>query len=147
MHKILVVDDDKALTKALSIRLRAAGFDVEVCNCAHDASGAVLQIRPVAIILDIDMPSYTGPEFHMCLQFSQRSRGIPIIYLSGHDTLENRRMAAQQGAVGFLTKPYDADELVVTLNSAIHMSAVYAQLPAIRSKECQLGRGVELAAD
>lgn len=73
--------------------------------------------RPQVIILDVDMPCYSGPEFHHCLKFADRTRHIPVIYLSGHDTDSNRRVASEQGAVAFLTKPYDADELIRTIRS------------------------------
>lgn len=119
MSKILVVDDDKALTKAMALRLGAAGFEVHVCNDAHEASDTVVRCMPGAIVLDIDMPGYTGPEFHQCLQFTRRARHIPVIFLSGHDTEANRRIASVQGAAAFLTKPYDSDELIRTLHSVI----------------------------
>ena len=122
VYKILIVDDDQALTRALTVRLRAAGFHVDVSNSAYDATRVAPHARPDLIILDVDMPGYTGLEFHQCLQFTQRSRHIPVIYLSGHDTELNRRLAFEQGAATFLTKPYDADHLVTAIHSAIEAS-------------------------
>ena len=122
MHKILIVDDDQSLTHALTVRLRAAGFHVDVSNSAYDATPMALHLRPDLMILDIDMPGYTGTEFHQCLQYSLRARNTPVIYLSGHDTEMNRRLAFEQGAATFLTKPYDADHLVTAIHSAIEAS-------------------------
>lgn len=122
MHKILVIDDDKGVTRALAIRLRSAGFEVVTCNAAEEASSAAVRERPAVIILDVDMPHYTGFEFHQCLQFAQRVCAVPVVYLSGHDTEVNRRMAAEQGAMAFVTKPYDSDQLMATIRSTIDRS-------------------------
>lgn len=123
MSKILVVDDDKALTKAIAVRLQSAGFSVVVQNCAHDASSSVVQCLPDLIILDVDMPGYTGLEFHHCLQFSSRARDIPVVYLSGRDCADNRRIAFEQGAVAFLTKPFDSNDLVVSIKSILELQS------------------------
>jgi DNA-binding response OmpR family regulator len=118
-RRILLVDDDKDLLRALATRLRSVGYDVQTCSSAEHASPAAARGRLDLIILDIDMPSFTGPEFHHCLQFSERAKGTPVVYLTGHDTDSNRRMASEQGAAAFLTKPYDPAELVATVQSVI----------------------------
>ncbi len=79
VSRILVVDDDKALTQAMAVRLRHAGFEVSVCNSAHEASDIVVRYHPSVIILDIDMPGYTGPEFHQCLRGCVRSKIILVL--------------------------------------------------------------------
>jgi len=116
---ILVVDDDKALTLGLALRLRSVGFEVRVCNDAGDAGAVAVREKPAAIILDIDMPRCTGLELHHCFQFAARLRDTPVIYLSGYRTEAHLQMAAEQGASAFLTKPYIAEELVAALRSAI----------------------------
>ena len=119
MHKVLIVDDDRALTLALKVRLKAMGFDVQACGTADDASQCVLRWRPDVIILDIELPSYTGLEFHECLRYSAVARDIPVVYLSGHDSDSHRRIAHQQGARAFVVKPYDPDDLGRTLYSVM----------------------------
>jgi len=119
LPRVLIIDDDKALTRALSVRLKNVGFDVAFANSATEASHLTLQYRPDAIVLDVDMPHYTGPEFHDCLRFAGRARHIPVIYLSGQNSESNRRMAFAQGAKAFVAKPYDIHHLVQTLHNAI----------------------------
>lgn len=124
MNKILIVDDDRSLALALRLRLTAMGFSARTCASAEEATPLVLRWRPDAIILDIDMPSYTGLEFHECLRFSAVGRDIPVIYLSGHDSSVYRRVALEQGARAFIIKPYNAEQLARTLDSVIASCAV-----------------------
>ena len=119
MSQVLVVDDDKSLTLALSVRLRRAGFNVLTANSADEASMVALREQPELIILDIDMPHFTGFEFHQCLEFGARVKGTPVVYLSGHDNETNRREACAQGARAFVAKPYDATELVEIVRAAL----------------------------
>ena len=119
MNRVLVVDDDRALTRAINVRLTAEGFRVHICHDAHEASRAAVHQLPDLIILDVDLPGYSGMELHHCLQFSDRAKNIPVIYLSGYDTQTNRRVAFEQGAAAFLTKPYDPSVLVETIRTTI----------------------------
>src|SRR6185503_9584338 len=106
MQTIVVVDDDDALRQALSIRLRAAGFEVLSSEHPDSALKLVLHHKPALLVLDIEMPGYTGLEFHECLQLSNRGRSIPVLYLTGRDSSSYRLRASKQGASGFMTKPY-----------------------------------------
>lgn len=117
--KILVVDDDRPSSLALSVRLRAAGFEVHTAEDAEAASSIALHDRPDLILLDIDMPRYSGLEWHECLQFSERGRRIPVVYLSEHDTLTHRLLAHQQGARAFVGKPYETRRLLGTVQGIV----------------------------
>jgi CheY-like chemotaxis protein len=110
--RILIVDHDRAMTSALAARLEGAGYDVTACHCSHAATKIALRRQPELIILDVDMPEFTGLEFHECLQYAGRCRDIPVIYLSANDSPTSRRVALRQGARAFLTKPYDASHLL-----------------------------------
>lgn len=115
MPTVIVVDDDEAIRKALSIRLGTAGFSVITCEHPHAAQPLVLHHRPDLLVLDIEMPRYSGLEFHECLAFSSRGRSIPVLYLTGKDGWDYRLRARKQGAAAFVTKPYDPEELVETV--------------------------------
>jgi len=117
--KVLVVDDDAHITHALETRLCWEGFEVLSVNDAHQAAELVFGFRPDVVVLDIDMPSYTGLEFHACLTKVERGRSIPVIYLTGNGNRTNRAQARRQNAFAFMTKPYEASSLVEVLQGAI----------------------------
>lgn len=119
MPKILVVDDDHALTRALSVRLSASGFEVVTAHSAQEASHVAVRERPDLILLDVDLPHFSGLELHECLRFAGRLRDVPVIYLSGNDSLTNRAVAFQQGARAFLPKPYDSQQLLRTIRDVL----------------------------
>lgn len=110
--RLLIVDHDRTMSSALTARLEREGYDVEVCHSALVAAEVVLRHPPDLIILDVDMPIFTGLEFHECLQYAGRSRDIPVIYVSASDSATSRLVALRQGARAFLTKPYDPRRLL-----------------------------------
>ncbi len=119
MATVLVIDDDRALTRAICVRLQGAGYDVLVTHDAASGSRLAVSARPDAILLDFDLPSCSGLELHECLRFAERSRHIPVVYLSSCDSVTKRVAAFRNGASAFLSKPYNAAELLNVLEMAI----------------------------
>lgn len=117
--KVLVVDDDAALAQTIAIRLRAAGYLVLTAECAGDAAEMAVRQRPDAIVVDTDLPRFTGLELHHCLQFADRSRGIPVVYLTRENTESIRRAACELGAKAVLTKPFDSVKLIGAVKLAV----------------------------
>jgi twitching motility two-component system response regulator PilH len=105
---------------ALSVRLRKTGLEVLTCHNAHEAPQIVLRERPDVILLDIDMPHFTGLEVHECLRLAERTRRIPVIYVSGSISPIDRQVALRQGAKAFLVKPFETETLLETIRSVLH---------------------------
>ena len=122
MARILVVDDDRTMGLALSVRLRSVGLEVLECHSAHEASRVVLHERPDVLLLDVDMPHFTGLELHECLQLTERGRNIPVIYVSGSVSLADREIAFRQGAKAFIRKPFDPQTLIDAIRSVLEES-------------------------
>ncbi len=116
---IMVIDDDAGVRQGLQVRLKSAGFDVLTAAHPEQAISVVMRERPDLILLDIDMPNFTGLDFHESLLVSRRAGRIPIVYLSGTGTPPNREDAFRQGARAFIAKPYDAHELVATIRGVL----------------------------
>jgi len=119
----MIIDDDAALRNGLSIRLRSAGFKVLTAEHPDTVFNTVLRNQPDLVLLDIDMPHFSGLDFHECLRVTDRGRNIPIVYLSGMRSLSSRQDAFRQGARAFLTKPYDPHELLATVRGVLAASA------------------------
>ena len=117
--KILIVDDDRTMVLALSVRLRSAGLEVITCQSAHDASHVALRERPDVLLLDVDMPHFTGLELHECLRLTERGRRLPVIYVSGSVSPSDHQIAFRQGAKAFIRKPFDPQTLIDTIRSVL----------------------------
>lgn len=140
MATLMIIDDDAGLRQSLSIRLRAAGFEVLAAAHPDAALSTILRVQPDLLLLDINMPHYSGLDFHQCLQVTERGRDIPIIYLSGHRTPAHLQDAYRQGARAFIVKPYDAHELLATITGVLESRAQRA-----REKRKALGVSSALA--
>jgi two-component system response regulator GlrR len=118
--KILLVDDDPGLLRLLSIRLRAEGYDVEAVESAHKALATLNRFTPDLVITDLRMDKMDGIELLKELQ--TRSPGLRVVIITAHGTIPDAVVATQSGAFGFLTKPIDKDELMVTVDKALRVS-------------------------
>ena len=110
MATILIVDDDESLRELLKLHLVAAGYDVRSAEDAISAGHLVLQNPPDLIITDINMPHMDGFEFVAALTSDPTLPYIPVIFLTSSDDGDLR--GKELGAVGYLTKPVRADQLV-----------------------------------
>ncbi len=125
--KVLVVDDDPNITKALWRRLRGVG--IEAIRSHHAKEGMVLAMteHPDVIITDYKMPGISGERLLMNLKYNERTRGIPVIMLTGvtfegrEDYALKRQVLGRGGAVSYLNKPCDFDALLAELRRHIRI--------------------------
>ena len=118
--KILLVDDDPGLLRLLSIRLRAEGYDVEAVESAHKALATLNRFTPDLVITDLRMDKMDG--IGLLKELQTRSPGLRVVIITAHGTIPDAVVATQSGAFGFLTKPIDKDELMVTVEKALRVS-------------------------
>ena len=109
--RLLIADDDRALSALLSTRLRALGWTVDVAHDAMQALMFAVRSAPDVIMLDIAMPGGTGIEALKKLKRSAKTMQIPIVVLSGSIEPEEEPRVLGLGAVAFLRKPPDIDAL------------------------------------
>ena len=109
--RLLIADDDRALSVLLSTRLRALGWTVDVAHDAMQALMFAVRSAPDVIMLDIAMPGGTGIEALKKLKRSAKTMQIPIVVLSGSIEPEEEPKVLGLGAVAFLRKPPDIDAL------------------------------------
>ncbi|MEO1008567.1 MAG: response regulator [Planctomycetota bacterium] len=118
-RSVLIVDDEPAITVALMTRLQAHGYEVNhALNGLAGVEAAALHL-PDAIVMDIRMPDISGFDaFERIRRLPQLER-TPIVFLSAHAQESARRQAMEIGAAGFLTKPYEAADVIAALESAM----------------------------
>jgi two-component system KDP operon response regulator KdpE len=110
--KILVVDDDPDLVKALRLRLRAHDYEIATATDGYSAISSAQKERPDLIILDLGLPVGDGFVVLDRLQASNQLSGIPVIVLTARDPQNNEDRALKAGAAAFFQKPVDNDELL-----------------------------------
>jgi CheY-like chemotaxis protein len=110
---ILVVDDTSTSLKLLTGTLAAKGYEVRAANSGELALASVALLPPELILLDIRMPGMDGYEVSRRLKSREESRDIPIIFISALTEVEDRVEGFRCGAVDFVTKPFQREELLV----------------------------------
>jgi two-component system, OmpR family, KDP operon response regulator KdpE len=121
MSKILVVDDDQPLVKALRIGLTARGDDVVTAATGTDAINQVALVDPDLVILDLGLPDMDGLE--VCRRIRQFSE-VPVIVLSAYGDERRKVEALDGGADDFITKPFGMAELEARLRVASRHAAM-----------------------
>jgi two-component system KDP operon response regulator KdpE len=121
--KILVVDDDPDLLRALRLRLRANQYDVTTASDGYAAIASAQKERPALIILDLGLPVGDGFVVLERLQASDALSGIPVIVLSARDPQANEQRALRAGAAAFFQKPADNDELMNVIRVSLGSGA------------------------
>lgn len=117
--KILIVDDERDIVKALTIRLQSSGYNTVV---AFDGAQGVFMAhkeRPHLIILDIRMPAGDGFSVAEKLKEAKRMSRIPIIFVTGSPERNAEERARELGARYFIKKPYDPEELLDAVRRAL----------------------------
>jgi two-component system KDP operon response regulator KdpE len=124
--KILVVDDDPDLVRAMRLRLRANNYEVATASDGYTAVASAQKDRPALIILDLGLPVGDGFVVLDRLQNIDALASIPVIVLSARDPQSNEERALKAGAAAFFQKPADNDELM----NAIRLSLAPGQSQA-----------------
>lgn len=117
--KILVIDDDPDLVRAMRLRLRASNFEVTTATDGYSAIASAQKERPNLIILDLGLPVGDGFVVLDRLQNSDALAGIPVIVLSARDPQTNEERALKAGAAAFFQKPADNDELMNVIRASL----------------------------
>jgi DNA-binding response OmpR family regulator len=111
--RVLVVDDETAITSKLAPFLERAGFIVEVAGDGETALRAVVSFAPDLIVLDVLMPKLDGRE--VCRRLRSAGNSTPILMLSQVGGPAERAMSLEEGADDYLNKPFEPTELVARL--------------------------------
>ena len=117
MEKILIVEDDRAVQKALKRLFESAGYAVEISSDVKSALDIVRARNPTAIVLDLRLPVLSGKD--VCVQVKQQLSALPIIILSASTDLVDKVVLLELGADDYVTKPFNPRELLARVRAAI----------------------------
>jgi len=122
MHSgdILLVDDDPDLLKLISLRLASAGYSVRTADSGETALAALAVMRPSAVITDLRMPGIDGLQLFDAIH--RQDAALPVIILTAHGTIPDAVAATERGVFGFLTKPFDSQDLLQKVAAAIRVT-------------------------
>lgn len=134
---VYVVDDDASICRALARLLRSAGFAVQTFPSAKAFLDWSAPDRPACLVLDIRMPGPSGLDLQSALR--EADRLLPIVFITGHGDVATSVRAMKAGAVDFLQKPFDDQELLACVQRALETSRAQR---AERAERAMLGQRV-----
>ncbi len=114
---VYIVDDDELIRDSLRTLVKSVGLQAETFSSAHQFLETILSDRPGCLVLDIRMPGLSGLDLQSELQKMHVS--LPIIFITGHGTVPMSVRAMKAGAIDFLSKPFEDQELLDTIQQAI----------------------------
>jgi two-component system KDP operon response regulator KdpE len=116
MTRVLLVDDDVPLGRALGINMKARGMEVEIATTGQAALDLVARFRPDVVILDLGLPDLDGIEVLHGIRGWNR---VPVVVLSARASSEEKVTALDAGADDYVTKPFEMNELLARVRAAV----------------------------
>lgn len=118
---VFVVDDDLAIREALSSLIRSEGLRVKTFASAGEFLARPAIDAPACLVLDVRLPDLSGLTLQSDL--AATANAIPIIFITGHGDIPTTVRAMKAGAIEFLTKPFQDDELLAAIRQALQKDA------------------------
>lgn len=129
-RKVLLVDDDAVVLKALSMKFKAKGYRVIIARDSSEALSARRNEKPDVILLDVNFPpdigglDWNGFQLAEWFRRMEADRKVPTIVMSASDRADYQQQAAASGAAAFLSKPLDSEKLFGLIESALNQSGI-----------------------
>jgi two-component system KDP operon response regulator KdpE len=132
MTRILVVDDEPQILRALGTNLRARGYDVELAPTGEAALTIAARKHPDLVILDLGLPGIDGTEV---IRGLRGWTAVPIIVLTVRETEGDKVAALDAGADDYVTKPFGMDELLARLRAALRRAAPAEEEAVVETRD------------
>ncbi|HEY8750853.1 MAG TPA: response regulator [Tepidisphaeraceae bacterium] len=116
LKRFLVVDDNEAFRTRLVKALQTRGLEAQGAGDARQALEIAGQFRPQAAIVDLKMPGLSGLD--LVPELTAKCPGVQVVVLTGYGSIATAVEAVRRGAVNYLTKPLDADQILAAFNKA-----------------------------
>jgi two-component system KDP operon response regulator KdpE len=133
--RVLAVDDEPPILRALGTNMRARGYDVDLATTGEAALELASRHPPDVVILDLGLPGMSG------LEVIQGLRGwsaVPILILSAREAQADKVAALDAGADDYVTKPFGMDELLARLRAALRRATPTLEAPTVHTADFQI---------
>lgn len=117
--RLLIVEDDRNLLRAIAVSLRRAGFEVATARDGEEALEILSATIPDLIVSDIMMPGMGGYALAEHIRSNARTDLIPIVFLTAKDGRKDRIAGSRAGVDAYLTKPFEPEELIAAINNIL----------------------------
>jgi two-component system KDP operon response regulator KdpE len=114
--RVLVVDDEPQILRALAVNLRARGYEVELAKTGEQALDVAARAHPDVVVLDLGLPGIGGVDV---IRGLRGWSAVPIVVLSAREAEAEKVAALDAGADDYVTKPFGMDELLARLRAAV----------------------------
>ena len=114
---VLVVDDVATDLKKLEVILAEAGYTVITANSGKEAIEKTRSMHPDAVFLDVIMPDMNGFQVCRAIKTDNATKNIPVVIVSSKGEKTDKVWGEEQGAMGYITKPYTPDQIVTQLRA------------------------------
>jgi len=123
MTKILIAEDERDIRDLITYTLQFAGYEVVSAGDGEEAVQLALQEIPDLVLLDVRMPRMNGYEACKAIKADEKTKGIPVVFLSAKGQEAEIQAGMQAGAVEYMVKPFSPDQLTALVQ------VVLAKLP------------------
>ncbi|MCZ4273556.1 response regulator transcription factor [Maritalea porphyrae] len=120
---VLIVEDEPSILDSLDFILKRAGWNISAVTDGDAAIAAVGELRPKVVVLDVMLPKKSGFEVLKHLRGQPGTKDLPILMLTAKGQQQDRRIAEELGANGFVTKPYSNNEVVEAVRQLMEQAA------------------------
>jgi len=120
---VLIVEDEPSILDSLDFILKRAGWNISAVTDGDAAIAAVGELRPKVLVLDVMLPKKSGFEVLKHLRAQPKSKDLPVLMLTAKGQQQDRRIAEELGANGFVTKPYSNSEVVEAVRELMEQAA------------------------
>lgn len=129
-YRVVIVDDDPLLLQVQAMQLEAAGMEVKSLDDVRSIFTTLDQFKPDVLILDVYMPTATGPELASIIREREAYLSLPIIFLSAESDLQQQLLALNLGGDDFLVKPVQSEHLISAVTARAKRARQVATLEA-----------------
>ena len=131
-YKILIIDDEKNIRDIFSLLLEEEDYSVQTAENGKQGLTKSLSFKPDLILLDMNMPDYSGIE--VLAKIKEKTPAAEVIIITAFGTIQNAVEATKLGAYDYLEKPVDNDELLLLISRALEVKRLRREVRELKSE-------------